>query len=66
MADPKKLLDEAHRAIGLCDRIEKAQRGRRMKKRFVAIWNWIWRIKPKQPDTSKDCQTLQFPFQKKG
>lgn len=66
MSNPQKLLDEVHSAIKLCEKVEKAQRGRRFRKRARDFWNWLWRVKPKIPAPKPQPTEFQFPFQKKG
>lgn len=55
MADPKKLLEVSTSTLGLCDKIEKAQRGRRFMRFLGQLWDSIRGRKHENPKT-------KFPF----
>lgn len=59
MADPKKLLEATTSTMGLCNKIEKAQGRRRIKKFFVGIWNWM-----RGKENEQKTPTGQFPYRR--
>lgn len=59
MSDPKKLLEATTSTMKLCDSIEKSQKGRRVKKFFISIWNWM-----RGKDEKQKRPTGRFPYQR--